>query len=57
MSATPGPPAPKCPAHKIFMQYKHGKFPGRWYYCPECHDHWKECGFLLNQVTLKKAYS
>lgn len=44
MSEEIQPPAPKCPKHRIFMQFFSGVWPRRFYYCPECHDHWRECG-------------
>jgi hypothetical protein len=56
MPENTGPPAPKCPTHKIFMQFKYGEFPHRWYYCPTCHDHWIECGICFGHVELKRAH-
>ena len=59
MDATPKPPTmplPKCPIHKVFMQYRAWNFPQRLVYCPECNDHWHEIGWENYQVKLKPLF-
>ena len=50
------PPAPNCRKHHRKMHYVHGQFPYRWFYCPGCRCHWKECGTILGMVELKPAF-
>jgi hypothetical protein len=51
------PPAPKCPQHRIFMQYQYGDYPYRFFLCPECNDHWRECGTSLRQIIVRPAFT
>ena len=44
-------PSPKCPKHRIFMKFKGGKWPRRFYFFPECRDHWRECGTDIDGQT------
>jgi hypothetical protein len=50
------PPGPRCKIHRCDMFYVYGQFPLRWFYCPECRLHWKECGISLGTVDLKPAF-
>ncbi len=50
------PPAPKCPTHEIFMRFKSGQFPRRYYLCPCCRDHWQETGETDGRVGLTRVF-
>ncbi len=52
------PPLPKCPRHRVFMQYHSGEFPRRFVFCPECNDYWKECGENFDhQIRIYPAFT
>jgi hypothetical protein len=52
------PPLPKCPRHRVFMQYHSGEFPRRFVFCPECNDYWKECGENYDhQILIYPAFT
>jgi hypothetical protein len=38
------------------MRYYGGEFPNRWFFCPVCGFHWRECGVCLGVVQLKPAF-
>jgi hypothetical protein len=50
-------PAPKCPTHRVFMRFRSGTFPNRFYLCPQCRDHWREDGQRNGQVTIIRAFA
>jgi len=50
------PPPAYCREHHRFMRYDRGQFPRRWFFCPGCGFHWRECGESLGVIVLRPAF-